>query len=359
VLGINFKRSGYAECRVKHHGRSGRKGCNMRRGNATKQVKLGIFIVVGMLLFTGCLYYMGSVRHMFQGTFEVSAVFRNAKGLQPGNNVTFSGINVGTVERIEIITDSTVRVFFVIEKATQKFIRKDAEAKIISDGLMGDKIISITGGTPGIAMVAEGDEIRANDGIGIDDVMKRFNTAGKNTEDITRNVALIVSDVNEGKGTLGALLKDTAFAQQFREAVLNLQSGSEEFNRILSKVRGEMVDNLAVTSKNAAEASKNLNQITSTARDSILRDLRKISSDAAMITGKLQQSEGTVGKLLNDTAFASSVEQAIRKVNTGADELTQVAQAAKSSWLLKGYFKKKERGENKKPVKQDELVFPE
>ena len=313
-----------------------------------------------MLLFTGCLYYMGSVRHMFQGTFEASAVFRNAKGLQPGNNVTFSGINVGTVERIEIISDSTVRVFFVIEKATQKFIRRDAEARIVSDGLMGDKVVSISGGTPGSAMIAEGDVIATNEGIAMDDVMSRFSSAGKNTENITRDIASIVSDVNDGKGTLGALLKDTAFAKQFREAIVNLQTGSEEFNRILSKVRGEMVDNLALTSKNAAELSHNLNQITLTTRDTILRDLRKVSSDAAIITGKLQHNEGTVGKLLNDTAFASSVEQTLSKVKTGADELTQVAQAAKSSWLLKGYFKKKERDENRKEiVKQDELVFPE
>lgn len=317
-------------------------------------------MIAGMMMFIGCLYYMGSVRHMFQGTFEVSAVFKNAKGLRPGNNVTFSGINVGTVERIELISDSTVRVFFVIEKSTQKFIRRDAEARIVADGLMGDKVVSISGGTPGSVMIKEGDEIIANNGIALDDVMNRFSSAGKNTENITRDVAMIVNDVNEGKGTLGALLRDTAFARQFREAVLNLQAGSEEFNRILETVRKDMVDNIATTSKNAAIVSENLNHITQTTKDSILRDLRKVSADAAMITAKLKENEGTVGKLLNDTAFAMSVEQTIQKVQAGADELTQVARAAKSSWLLKGYFKKKEREAKKKElVKQDELVFPE
>lgn len=332
----------------------------MRRGSTSKQVKLGVFMMAGMLMFIGCLYYMGSVRHMFQGTFEVSAVFKNAKGLRPGNNITFSGINVGTVERIEIISDSTVRVFFVIEKSTQKFIRKDAEARIVADGLMGDKVVSISGGTPGIEMIREGDEIAANNGIAIDDVMNRFSAAGKNTEDITRNVAMIVSDVNDGKGTLGALLRDTAFARQFREAILNLQAGSEEFNNILASVRKDMVENIAVTSKNAAIVSENLSQITQTTKDSILRDLRIVSSDAAMITAKLRQNEGTVGKLLNDTAFAMSVEQTVHKIKAGADELTEVAQAAKSSWLLKGYFKKKAREAKKKElVKREELVFPE
>jgi phospholipid/cholesterol/gamma-HCH transport system substrate-binding protein len=325
----------------------------MRRGTATKQVKLGIFMVIGMLMFIGCIYYMGTVRHMFQGTFTLSAIFKNAKGLQPGNNVTFSGITVGTVDRIEIITDTTVRVFFVIEKETQKFIRKDAVARIVSEGLMGNKAISISGGNPGSAMVAENDEIGANEGVAWEQVMKRFEGAGENTETITQDLAEIIGGVNEGKGTLGALLKDTAFAAQFKDAILNLQNGTQEFNRILAKVKGEMVDNIAVTSKNAAEASINLNMITQTTRDSILRDLQNV-------TGKLKSNEGTVGKLLNDTAFASNIEQTIVKVKTGADEVTQVMQAAKSNWLLKGYFRKKERAEGKSEgMKQDELVFPE
>lgn len=333
----------------------------MRRGSATKQLKLGIFAVVGIMLFIGCIYYMGSVRHMFQGTFRVTAVFKNAKGLQAGNNVTFSGINVGTVDRIEIISDSTVRVFFVIERETQRFIRKDAIARISSEGLMGNKAISIEGGDPGSPMVKDGDEILANEGVAWDQVVKRFEGAGKNTEDITRDIASIVGDVNDGKGTLGALLKDTVFAREFREAIINLKTGTQELNGILGKVRGEMIDNLALTSKNAAAASSNLNDITRTAKDSLLRDLQNV-------TGKLQTNEGTVGKLLNDTAFASSIVQTVSKVNTGVDQANQVLEAAKNNWLLKGYFKKKERDEErkltkseeqKKIVKRDELVFPE
>jgi phospholipid/cholesterol/gamma-HCH transport system substrate-binding protein len=333
----------------------------MRRGIATKQVKLGIFMVVGMMLFIGCLYYMGSVRHMFQGTFRISAIFKNAKGLQAGNNVTFSGINVGTVDEIQIISDSTVRVFFVVEKQTQKFIRRDAIAKISNEGLMGNKSISIEGGTPGSPMAAEGDVIIANEGIAWDQVVKRFEGAGKNTEDITRDLASIVGDVNDGKGTMGALLKDTVFARQFRDAIMNLQSGTQEFNRILGKVRGEMVDNLAATSKNAAAISSNLNIITLTTKDSILRDLQNV-------TAKLQSNQGTVGMLLNDTAFAVNVAETVRKVNSGVDQVNDVMAAAKGSFLLKGYFKKKARTEekiadektlDKKSAPTGALVFPE
>ena len=310
----------------------------MRRGIATKQLRLGIFTVVGIVMFIGCIYYMGSLRHMFQKTFTLSAVFTDAKGLRPGNNVTFSGINVGTVERIELISDSTVRVFFVIEKDTRRFIRRDAVALISSEGLMGNKTVAITGGTPMAPMVVDNDEIKSDNGIKWDQVAKNFEGAGANTEMITRDLAQIVSSVNGGEGTLGALLKDTVFARQFKEAVVNLHAGTQEFNEILAKVKTDMVDNMAVTSRNAAEASANLNAITKTARDSIMRDLQHV-------TARLQGSEGTMGKLLNDTAFASTLEQTVNKINHGTDEATEVIEAAKSSWLLRKHFRKKEREE--------------
>lgn len=310
----------------------------MRRGIATKQLRLGIFAVVGVLMFIGCIYYMGSLRHMFQGTFTLSAIFKDAKGLKAGNNVTFSGINVGTVERIEIVTDSTVRVFFVIDNETRRFIRKDAVAQISSEGLMGNKTISITGGSSTAEMVADLDEIKSDNGIEWEQMAKSFEGTGENTEMITRDLAKIVSGVNDGEGTLGALLKDTVFAKQFKEAIVNLQRGTEEFNLILGKVKGDMVDNLTATTKNAAEASANLNSITRTAKDSIMRDLQNVTS-------KLQGSDGTMGKLLNDTAFASTLEQTVTKINHGADGVTEVIEAAKDNWLLRKHFKKKEREE--------------
>ena len=86
---------------------------------------------------------------MFSSTFQISGIFKDISGLQVGNNVRFSGINVGVVEDIQQVTDSTVKVDMQIDEHTRKFMKKNAKAIIGSDGLMGNKIISILPGSPG------------------------------------------------------------------------------------------------------------------------------------------------------------------------------------------------------------------
>ena len=99
------------------------------------KIKLGIFVTIGIAMFIGGIYFIGETKKLFSSTFRVSALFNNINGLQVGNNVRFAGIDVGTVEGIRIINDSSVQVDMVIVSVTtQQFIKKDAKAIIGSDG---------------------------------------------------------------------------------------------------------------------------------------------------------------------------------------------------------------------------------
>src|SRR4051812_5732722 len=74
------------------------------------QLKLGIFVSIGLAIFILGIFWIGKQKHLFNTTFSLSAVFTNISGLQVGNNVRFSGINVGTVDNVSIINDTSVRV---------------------------------------------------------------------------------------------------------------------------------------------------------------------------------------------------------------------------------------------------------
>ena len=111
------------------------------------KVKLGIFVSAGFALLIACIYLIGERKQLFSNTFHVSGIFKNISGLQIGNNVRFSGINVGIVDGIEQLTDTTVKVDMLIDDDTRKFMKKNAKAIIGSDGLMGNKIVMITPGT--------------------------------------------------------------------------------------------------------------------------------------------------------------------------------------------------------------------
>jgi len=167
------------------------------------KIKLGIFISIGIAVFIIGIYFIGEGQQLFRSTFRISGVFKDVAGLQVGNNVRFAGINVGTVDNISIVSDSSVRVEILIDESTRKFIKKDAVASIGSEGLMGNKILIITPGTGGEMEIEDNDIIQASLPINMDDILTSLKTTIDNTSDITNDLSKITNNIQSGKGTIG------------------------------------------------------------------------------------------------------------------------------------------------------------
>src|SRR5215216_1199522 len=120
------------------------------------KVRLGLFILGGLALLVIAIFVIGKQKNLFDPVFKLTATFRNISGLQVGNNIRFSGINVGTVDNIKIINDSTVRVDMIVRKEVQPFIKTDCEVGIGSEGIVGDRLVTITQGSTDASMVKEG-----------------------------------------------------------------------------------------------------------------------------------------------------------------------------------------------------------
>ncbi len=195
--------------------------------NTNHKIKLGILITVGGALFVLAIYFIGTRQHLFSSTFEISAVFKDVNGLQVGNNVRFSGITVGTVSKVEIISDTSVRVNLVIESKTQQFIKKDATAVISSDGLMGNKVMTINPGTSGAGEIEDNDEIATVQPVNMDDIMLKIQVTADNAALITRDLATVVNNVSSGKGTIGMLFMDPTFAKNLNETMESAKSAAE------------------------------------------------------------------------------------------------------------------------------------
>ncbi|MBA3683377.1 MAG: MCE family protein [Bacteroidetes bacterium] len=190
-------------------------------------LKLGAFVTLGILFFIIGIYFIGQKQHMFSNVFKISGVFKNVGGLLVGNNVRFSGINVGTVEAIEIINDTSVRVDMIIDESTHRFIKKDAKAIIGSEGLMGNKTINITHGTPEQKEIAGDGVIQTDQPIDTDEIMNKLKTTSDNAASITTDLAVIMQNVSHGKGTIGKLFMDTAMAESLDQTITNLKKGTK------------------------------------------------------------------------------------------------------------------------------------
>jgi phospholipid/cholesterol/gamma-HCH transport system substrate-binding protein len=189
------------------------------------RIKLGLFVLGGTFLFIAAIYLIGQKHRMFTGTFQVHALFKDVTGLQPGNNVRFAGINQGTVQDIEIISDTVVRVEMIIDEHIRKFIKKDAIAVIGSEGPLGNKTIMISPGSAGLA-IQNNDAIRTVTTASMDDILAKIKVTADNAATITDDLAVIMTNIRSGKGAIGKFFMDTAFAVNMDQTLVNLKQAS-------------------------------------------------------------------------------------------------------------------------------------
>ena len=263
--------------------------------------KLGMFVLIGLVLFAITIYYVGMQKNLFGSTFRLKSNFKNVSGLEVGNNVRFSGINVGTVSEIELITDSSVVVNLLIKDDVQQFIKTDATASIGSDGLMGDKVLTISPGINSRNTVKDNDQIASKAPIDMEDVMVSIKKSVDNASIITGQIAEFSYKMNHGNGTLSKLISDEEFAKSLKTTLSNLENSSNEF---------------------------------------------------AHFTIKMNNGKGALSKLVTDEKMGKMIDSTLTNVKTGTDGLNEVIEAAKHNFLLRGYFNKKKKAEEKK---QDEL----
>jgi phospholipid/cholesterol/gamma-HCH transport system substrate-binding protein len=194
------------------------------------KIRLGLFIAGGLALFVFAIFIIGKQKNLFNPVFKLTTDFYNVSGLQVGNNIRFSGINVGVVDNIRIINDSTVKVDMLIKKDVRKFIKSDCEVAIGSEGLIGDRLLVITQGSTEAPVVKEGQKLVSAEPVELDAIMASLQVTAVNAEIISDQLAEIMVNLNSGNGTLGRLIKDTAMASGFSETMLNIKRSSKGLN---------------------------------------------------------------------------------------------------------------------------------
>ena len=282
--------------------------------NVNHKIRLGIFITLGITVFILAIYFIGEKQQLFRSTFRLSGEFNDVAGLQAGNNVRLSGINVGTVENVSIVSDTSVKVGVLIDESIREFIRKDAVASIGSEGLMGNKVLIISPGTGKKSVIENNDIIATTQPTDIDDIMKSLKTTIDNTADITGDLAKLATSIESGKGTIGGLMMDKEWRQSIESTIINLKEGSDEFKVVMDKA-GE-IDSILIAIK------------------STIGYTAGITSDLAVITNSLQSGEGTIGRLLMNTTAAENFDSTMINLKEGTAALKLLLEKAQGSWLL-------------------------
>jgi len=314
-----------------------------------KAIIVGIFLALGLIIFIVGVLTLGSAQKTFNKSIHITAVFDDVAGLKKGNNVWFSGVKVGTISDVHFTGPSQVDVKMNIDEASQPYIHHDAGVKIGSDGLIGNKIIVIEGGSPHAPVVQDGDVLQAEKVASTDDMLKTLQQNNVNLLAITKDFKELSHKILQGKGTVGALLADSTMGIQLKNTMKNLEATSQSAARMAVQL-----DNFGkkINTKGGLADKFLTDTVTFNKIQGAVAQLQKTVANANELTQnlntaskKLTTTDNAMGVLLNDPKGAEQVRTSLNNLQQSSIKLNDDLEAAQHNFLLKGFFKKKAKAQ--------------
>ena len=313
-----------------------------------RTVIVGIFVFLGTLFLVLGILIIGNLNDTFKRKIEVITLFDDVSGLQVGNNIWFSGVKIGSISDLQFYADSKVKVAMKIETKSQPFIKKDAFVKLGADGLIGNKILIIYGGSPESMPVESGDTLRVEKTFSSEEVLNTLQENNKNLFSITTDLKEITGKIANGEGSVGKFMNDTAVYTHLEAATLSLQNAAGQAQKLITSLN-RFSEGLQTKGTLAHQLTTDT-VVFSTMKSSVIR-LQQMADTAHIFITNLKEAssnpESSIGVLLHDEEAGEHLKQTIKNLETSSQKLDEDLEAAQHSFLLRGYFKKKEREKKK------------
>lgn len=318
------------------------------RNRNPQNLKLGIFTLVGLLIFIAAVYFIGNRQNMFGNNSTISSVFKNVNGLQKGNNVRYAGVNIGTVKDITILNDTSIAVSMLVDEEAMKLIKTNATAAISSDGLVGSMVINIIPNENlSTAYIQSGDTIPSVSQVATADMIATLSRTNENAALLTADLLKITNSINNGEGTVGALIKDQAMAEDFKESITSLRESShtaaqaiQRLNQMIASMNTET--SVAGVFLSDTTAAKNIREVIENLNTSS-NEIKEMSLVLNKYSEEITKGEGAINYIANDTSFVNHLEATIKNAESASKKFEENMEALKHNFLLRGYFRRLER----------------
>lgn len=318
-----------------------------------RAITVGVFLALGLTIFILGVFTLGGQSKSFAKSIHITAVFDDVAGLKSGNNVWFSGVKVGTISSIRFTGPHQVEVKMSVDEASRQYIHRNAEVHIGSDGLIGNKIIVIDGGSPQAPIVRDGSVLQSAKLTSTDDMLKTLQQNNENLLAITGDFKLLSHKILQGKGTVGALMADSLMGLQLKASMHNLQTATasaaimaNNLNKFSNKLntKGGFADKMFTDTATFSKIAAAVAQLKNAADNASM-----LTNNLTKASNKLNSTDNVLGVLLNDPQKAAQVKTTIDNLQASTIKLNDDLEAAQHNFLLRGFFK------NRAKAKADSL----
>ncbi len=309
-----------------------------------RAVIVGFFVFLGLIFFLGAILMVGNLRETFKNKMEIVAYFDEVNGLKKGNNIWFSGVKVGIVNTLNLYEKSQVEVSMKISTSAKQYIRKDAKVKLSSDGLIGNKILVIYGGTESAGEVSEGDTLGVEKTFSSEDMLNTLQETNNNVLAITSDIKVLSARLSAGEGTIGKLLTDNSVYDNINAATESLKKTTEKAQQLVASLAA-FSSGLNKKGTLAYELTNDTSVFNSVKASA--KQIHAISDTATLFLTNLKKSvanpNSSLGVMLYDEQSGTRLKETIKNLESSSKKLDEDLEAAQHNFLLKGYFKKKEK----------------
>ncbi len=310
----------------------------------SEKLRLGIFMLVGSILFVIIIYIIGSKQQLFGNTEKIKAVFYNVNGLQIGNNVRYSGINVGTVKEISMLNDTAIIIEMAINRKSFQFIKKNANISIGSDGLVGNMVVNIVPNKGDSEPILPGDVLIGVKKVQADDMINTLSTTNSNAALLTSDLLKITNEIMNGQGTIGLLLNDKEVASDIKESIRELKYTSQATRKSIQSLESligslDKKDNVVGLMKDTAVARHIVNIVVNLEKSTKKIDTVVQNLNLAVLNAK--DGKGAINYLSNDPGLVKKIDTTMTNINESSKLLNENLEALKHNFLFRGFFKKR------------------
>jgi len=289
----------------------------MARVSKGTQLKVGLFVLFILFIFAVGLFTVGSHKKYFQRQYTLWAKFGDIQGLIVGAPVRLAGVTVGRVSAIHFpqrIGEKKVIVELRINEGVRERIREDSVAAIRTMGLLGDKYVEVSMGSPGSRVLKDQDEIKSSEPLDIYQYLSKTERALNAINSILTDVKDVSHEIREGRGFIHSLIYDPEGGKLIR----TISEGSKKIVDNLKDITHQaregkgLIHSLLYDPEgrrlihNLAKASESL--------DKVMKDVAETSHSLKEIVQRVERGEGTLGALINDP----SVYEDLRVILGGA-----------------------------------------
>lgn len=334
---------------------------------SAREVRVGLLILAALAVLAIGIFVLGQKNNLFTSKNRYYVELSSVSGLKPGNPVQLNGVDVGTVERVELPANpwrGLIRVWIAIEsrygrrirgpQGTQALVPGQAPsvARIKTLGLLGDKFIDLSSGSPGYERIPDGGPIPAAQPTNVDALLASGEDVMDNVVAISSSLNKILARLERGEGLLGELTSDSESGRRLRESLIGtsetlqrvankIDTGQGPLPRLLNDRRladqlGQSMDRLQGLLTKAESGEGLLPSLLNDPKakqqlDDTLASLRQVTQNLQSFTANLEKSNALVPRLVKDEAYGREITEQLRQTVQNLNEVSRKLSQGKGS----------------------------